>query len=297
MISFRILAIALAATLALAAPATADFTDGDYHEVVLFNWDTTRLDVLVVPPVTTAPIPRGIAIDRSIDAWESGIQQLAEPWLADAMEINRYTLGKDMPPLDALADPEIIVVSAEVNPFLLFGIGASSDYFVCGLLDLFLADMMAGPSIGAPLDLAQAAPTALPPGWHQHPGSPWAVAHVHCSDTLQNVCFVVNTNFAYNKESQHRMYDLNAHEFGHCLGIGHVGDALDFSATTFPADDIMSYQHNPDQVHCVSSLNLRALEGSFARLLGRPHTEWVEPFEYVHMDPRDYTQVSCANPY
>lgn len=291
----RLALVALVASLALALPpAAANFNDDRYHEVVLFNWDTVELDVLVVPPATTSPIPRGIAIERSLDAWESGIRQLGAPWLAEALQFHRYTLGRDTPPAEALQDPEVIIVSAEVNPAVLFGIGAASDYFACEAVDLILDALTAGPGLRAPV--GQAAPP-LPPGWHGHEGSPWAVMNLHCSETLENVCLVVNTNFAFQSQSQHHMYDLNAHEFGHCLGIGHVGDAGDFKAKRFPREDIMSYQYTPSQVHCVSSLNLRALEGAFAPVLGRPQSEWVGFFEYVHMDPADYVQASCANPY
>jgi hypothetical protein len=90
------------------------------------------------------------------------------------------------------------------------------------------------------------------------------------------------------------MYDLNAHEVGHCLGIGHVGDALDFDAKTVPLQDIMSYQNNPNQVHCVSSLNILALQEVYEPVLGTGPGQ--PPLSYVHMSPSSYTQAACTNP-
>jgi predicted metalloprotease len=87
-----------------------------------------------------------------------------------------------------------------------------------------------------------------------------------------------------------------AHEVGHCLGVGHVGDALDFRARYAPVPDIMSYDFNPEQVGCVSNLNVRTLEGVYAHLLGRPESEWLPRESFNSMDPLDYMQVECANP-
>ncbi len=71
---------------------------------------------------------------------------------------------------------------------------------------------------------------------------------------------------------------------------------MDFDAKEYPEDDIMSYQYDPNQVHCVSNLNVEGIEGVFARTLARPPAEWLVPGTTVDMDPSRYTQVACANP-
>ncbi|HVL86502.1 MAG TPA: hypothetical protein VM681_00635 [Candidatus Thermoplasmatota archaeon] len=297
----RKVGVALAALLAAGPLAAANFDDDLYHEVILFYWDTHVLDVLIVPPAAADVLPRLHAIEKSIDAWEDGILQLGAPWLASNLEIHRYTVGVDVPTVAAVADPEIVVLSAEYNPVLLLGIGVSWDYLACQGIDPLLQALSAASAASSPpadgplAGAARAAPT-LPPDWHQHPGSGWAMKVTTCRDATENICFVLNTNFAVNEFGQHRMFDLNAHEFGHCLGIGHTGDAGDFRSTTFPWYDIMSYKFTPDQVHCVSTLNVRSVEGTFARTLGRPPSEWKVYRDYVHMHPNEYDQVDCLNP-
>jgi hypothetical protein len=75
-----------------------------------------------------------------------------------------------------------------------------------------------------------------------------------------------------------------------------VGDALDFRARYAPIPDIMSYDFNPEQVGCVSNLNVRTLEGVYAHLLDRPEEEWLPRGSFNSIDPLDYMQVECANP-
>lgn len=282
--------------LALAAPSSnaavcstsngCDFWDSQYHEFILFDWDTAALDVLIVPPASPYALRDIATIEKSVDAWEAGIQTEGASWLTSGLTIDRHTLGSGVPATDMLTDPEIIIVSAEFNPALLFGVGLSRDS-ACAIVFDILPFLQAG---------------ELPPDFHQHPGSQWGVTQVQCENG-DNVCLVLNTNFLHTPvvslvghQGQRRMYDLNSHEFGHCLGIGHVGDALDFDARTVPLDDIMSYQFNPSQVHCVSTLNVRSIEGTFAKVLGRPSSEWLDFGDYVHMDPADYDTVSCTNP-
>lgn len=277
----------VAGILITSAPVGAfqNFDDDDYHEIVLFNWDATSLDVLVLPAASPSPDARLAAVERSIDAWEAGIQELGAPWLTDALSIQRYTVGSDEIPQDALLDPEIVVVSGEPHFGVVFGIGAPSQYLTCQIIDLAMAD--AGLALGAVMAGAELE-------WHQHAASTWAVGSGTCWDTTQNYCIVVNTGWFLDPRAQHMMYDLSAHEFGHCLGIGHVGDALDYKAKAYPKTDIMSYAFYQENVHCVSSLNLRAIEGAFAELLGRPESEWRGFIDYVHVAQADYHSAACS---
>ncbi len=246
-----------------------EFWDNDYHEYILNDWDTAELDVLIIPPASPYALRDISTIEKSVQAWDDGIQQLGASWLTDNLQIRQYTVGYDPIPWEALNDPEIVIISSEHNPFLLFGIGYALPWMAC--LD--------GYSWASPV--------------HQHDGSYWSVWQEDC-ENLGNTCFVVNTSFLFG--GKNRMYDLNSHEFGHCLGIGHVGDALDFDAKNFPAADIMSYQYDPSQVHCVSNLNVRSIEGTFGKVLGQPSSTWLDSGDYYHMSPGKYTQVSCMNP-
>lgn len=286
--SSRTLSLLAAALVAVAWPVAADFTDNDYHEYILNDWDTAQLDVFVIPPAAPSTA-RLAAVETSIAAWEAGIAELGASWLTSALALDAYVVHRDVAPAAAIRDPEILVVSAEFNPFVLFGIGAGWDSIVCDSVDEFTSAALSDTAPGLP------AP-AMPAAWHQHEGSAWAVRTTTCEARSQNVCVVLNTNFALQGSSQFDMYDLNAHEFGHCLGIGHVGDALDFEARNFPTEDIMSYQSNPDQVHCVSTLNVRSIEGVFAHVLGRPDSEALDGGDFLRMSPSAYSQVDCVNP-
>lgn len=258
------------------------FTDANYHEYLLNNVDQPEVDVLILPPATPYTMRDIQVLKQGIESWETGINALAPSWLANGLNIHPYTVGMDYIPTEVLADPEIIVVSAEVNPVLLFGIGLASPIYSCH-------------GIAAPLsnqweDI---------PGFHQHPDSMWGTFRAECANGGYT-CFVVNTNFLSTPTAGNRrdMYDLNDHEVGHCLGIGHVGDALDFSATTYPVNDIMSYETDrldPLRVLCVSSLNILALEATYGHLLGRGGSG-NSAGGYVHMDPADYTEHVCAEP-
>ncbi|HVL88126.1 MAG TPA: hypothetical protein VM681_09025 [Candidatus Thermoplasmatota archaeon] len=269
----------------MAPAASGFFNDDDYHEVVLFTWDESTLDVVIVPPIHPLVTYRVEAVKQSVQAWQDGIDEIGG-WLSGRVVLNTFTIGDvATPTIDHVADPEVIVLLS-TEPGVL-GIGIPWDFFVC--------EFAFGES---PYSLPAAFERALA-GAHQHEGSPWAVFRASsCRDSTENVCFVVNTNWMMY---QNGMYDLNAHEFGHCLGIGHVGDAGDFKAKKFPATDIMSYQHDPNRVHCVSTLNILAIQVAFAGVLGEtpPPTEspsWRSWRVFVRQAPADYGQVSCLNP-
>lgn len=59
------------------------------------------------------------------------------------------------------------------------------------------------------------------------------------------------------------------HEYVHCLGAGHP-------AEDEPVGDLMNGRYVPPAgvEPCLSNLNVRAVEGSFARVLGQPSTAW-----------------------
>jgi hypothetical protein len=238
------------------------FWDDQYHEYILYDVDTADIDVVIIPPASGLPLSDLAAIEQSVQAWDDGIDAMAPAWLAAGLTIHSYTLGVDVPPQSALADPEIVIVTANHDPFVLFGIGEQVPVSICR---------------------QQAAAD------HVHEGA--ILKQMSCADGGAQ-CVVLNTNWLLG--SAHEMYDLNAHEFGHCLGLGHVGDALDFSAKTVPLTDIMSYATTPSQVHCVSSLNIQGLEGIYATILGQPGQ--VSAGDYIAMNPASYSQTSCPNP-
>ena len=245
------------------------FWDEDFHEYALYQPDTLELDVLIVPSASADSGMDTYVMRTAVEAWAAGIAALAEPWFAEAFKMNVYVIGTDVPPQSALDDPEIVVVGAEYNPVLLFGIGLEPSQTACG-------------AIGQEARVDHPA--------HAHDGMT-----ILAADCVKAgfTCVAFNSNFLLG--SPIYMQDLVAHEVGHCLGGGHVGDALDFSAKRVPVADIMSYQHDDEQVHCVSTLNVRVLEALYAPLAGETVPAPVVPGQYLTMPRPLYEQVPCEN--
>ncbi len=241
------------------------FWDDMYHERVVYDLDTTVLDIVIVPPFNAPNDQTSAASRLAVQAWADGIQALGAPWLANNLTLNLYVVGEDVPSLAAVEDPEIVVISASVT--LTNGIGLEPVQAGC-------------------YELGQLVEAEL--GGHEHDGN--RIFAQTCAET-EFTCFAINVGEPDNIALQ----DLIAHEVGHCLGIGHVGDALDFSARYAPISDIMSYQNDPEHVHCVSSMNVRTLEGVYAHLLDRPKSEWMPAHTYVETNPLDYASVDCEN--
>lgn len=245
---------------------TCDFWDYKYHQYVVYDLDTTQIDVLIVPPAGMTS-PDQIATSRlAVQAWSDGIEALAQPWFAEGFSMSVAAVGVDVPSPDAAMDPEVVVISTSAQGVL--GIGLEPKQIGCQLLgEITLADL----------------------GGHTHEGG--AVYAQDCTG-IGFTCFALN----FGGADPRGLYDLIAHEVGHCLGAGHVGDALDFRARYAPVKDIMSYQDDPEHVHCVSNMDVRNLEGVYAHLLDRPEEEFLPRGSYMEFDPAEYMQVECENP-
>ena len=246
------------------------FWDEQFHEYVLYNVDTYNVNVFIVPSASPNATKDTQTMKAAAQAWADGIKQLGQPWFATKFKMNIYVLGQDTPPQDALQHPTIIILAAEYNKAVLFGIGIEPKQLLCS-------------SIGQG--------TILQYPTHSHDG--FQIQAADCTGT-GFLCMAINTNFLLGSDVY--MQDLVAHEFGHCLGGGHVGDALDFSAKRVPIQDIMSYQHNDSQIHCVSDLNVRVLENLYAPLMGQNVTAPLKAGDSYAMNQSEYQHAACKNP-
>lgn len=265
---------------------TVPFTDGCYHQGVWYTPDTAQFDVVIVPPVGEWAVRDIQLAEESVDMWDAGLHALGGASLA-GLNIDSYTLGHEPVPLDALADPEVIVLlTTETTPLVLFGVAVLGPLNFCHNIS---------PSVATWQDI---------PGFHQHPDSPFGSFTLACNGGGKQ-CYVVNTSFVTSILPNHNdmqwMYDLISHEVGHCLSMGHVGDANTEStddSTAYPHHDIMSYENDgirAARTHCVSNLNAQVAIKAWSSILNPPGTTATapNPAAYVHMKPVDYSQPVC----
>lgn len=90
-------------------------------------------------------------------------------------------------------------------------------------------------------------------------------------------CIVNNSRMFTKSFTYADMYNVNGQEFGHCLGLGHVGSqggADPTSSQMHPEHDVMNgFYTDPvgakgNHLHCVSNLDVRGLEWTFSTLRG-----------------------------
>jgi hypothetical protein len=103
-------------------------------------------------------------------------------------------------------------------------------------------------------------------------------------------CVNFNSAWFIKYFSPEDYYNVSAHEFGHCLGIGHViGDK--------PPDDLMSPTYKKpigargNSLSCISTLNMRAVEASFRFLTGQRPPSGSET---VSVPTSGYSRVDCG---
>jgi len=109
-------------------------------------------------------------------------------------------------------------------------------------------------------------------------------------------CVVNNSRMFTRSFTYADMYNVNAQEFGHCLGLGHVGSqggADPTSAQKHPEHDVMNgFYADPvgavgNHLHCVSNLDVKALEWSFKVMSGSGEDH------VIYMPARKYT-TTCG---
>lgn len=235
--------------------AGASHDDGTYDIPVWFRWDTTVLDVIVVPP-SHGPIYNNegaldgndpseltpvnsylAAIEDSAAGWDRAVEDFGAEWLKSRFVTNLYVAGRDEIPDSALADPEIVIVS---------------DEWKANVLGISLQ-------------------TSLTDDYHSRP------------------CIVDNSKFFVTSFTYADMYNIGGHEFGHCLGVNHVVD-------THPEHELMAatyadgHGQKGTHLHCVSNLDVLALESGFGAALGRPSPD------VVSIPAGSYGTTSCQLP-
>ena len=232
-----------------------------YMRTGLNSLDSPQVDVLVMVPVSPTAERDMRIMRQSVEMWEGGIDYLATEmglkWMADGMDFH-ITLdyfdptGNDGGEFTTypIVDPEIVVIAT--NP--VGGAGIGIDPVAGG------AGIPCRP-VANPLDFEQW--EALP-GFNSHHEERTGTYVEDCGGGGGNVCFAINGAIdpAPGDLDFFGLFDLVAHEFGHCLTIGHVGDATKIEGHwgAVPRDDIMAYSSGlPGLTKCVSTLDVESV--------------------------------------
>ena len=263
--------------------------------------DSPKVDVLVLVPVS-ATAERDMRIMRqSVEMWESGIDYLAGEmgldWLADGMDFHVTVDYVDLAgdgnggefTTYPVVDPEIVVIAT--NPVGGAGIGVDPVAYpamaarVMGL-DIVDEDLVPCHSIPNPFDFGY---WESLPGFNSHHEARTGTFTEDCGGSGGNVCFAVNGAIDPAPGTQidfFQLFDLVSHEFGHCLTIGHVGDAGDGTYDAVPTNDIMSYNADPPGLSkCVSTLDVEGVALRMSRYLDVDGNGAVDGLD--HLVPND----------
>lgn len=221
----------------LVAPARADHGDGVFELESHANWDHGDLSVLVVPPT-----------HGQIFNFDTGALNGADP--AEATPFNSYLAAIEAAiqawedAIDLLGaqwlkeyyDPTVYVLGRDQVPQEVL---TAPDVLV-------VTDEDEGPSLG----------TAI-----------WAK-----TGYVRTPCVVRMSKSSLLSFTYADMFNVTAQEYGHCLGLGHVGSQAGVDPTSeqkHPEHDVMNgfYPHwigdAGTHLHCVSNLDVMALEHVF----------------------------------
>jgi hypothetical protein len=272
------------------------FLDGCYHMRTNLNpIDTPLIDVLIVPPASPHAERDLRTMRQALEMWSEGIEYLAPQMGLDWLSTVEFNILVDDGTFttDPAWDPEIVVIGA--NPVVagVQGIGIDPT-------GVFLPEGLGTPCRGANPLASFEAWEALPGFDSHHDGH--SGTYVERCEGGGNVCYAVNLAIdpipgVVEDVLGVNMFDLVAHEVGHCLALGHVGDAGDHTAETVPGADIMAYTSQP-HFKCVSSLDVEvfALRMSrfllAARLVANDASNPDDPFQVQH--PRDHFYASST---
>lgn len=248
-----------------------------YHMKVGLNaLDDPKIDVAVLAPVSPG-VERDLRVgEQAVRMWGEGIDYLADEmgmeWLADGVDFNITTHQLKVDPAGlltkpiTLVDPEIVVIMS--NPAGGIGIGIDPVSFAG---ELGIVDGEGTPCLveDDPLDFGT---WQQKKGFDQHGQEKGGTYVADCGGVGGNVCFAVNgaVDPVPGASDFFPLYELVAHEVGHCLTVGHVGDGADGPWGPTATNDIMAYSADPPGLaKCVSTLDVEGFALRMSRYVDR----------------------------
>lgn len=246
------------------------YADDCFHQFMVNEPDTADIQVLIVPPQGQFAARDLNLVYQSIDMMEWGLRDGANlygmDWFYEGFNIDVTIWDEDTP---LSKSPDIIVIQQNAPwPFGYAFAGQGSDRPWPGCNPF---------SVG----FSSVDDIRNHPDFNDHHGQGWGTYDAECENG-ERICTVVSANVAAIEQrwGARNYYDLHSHEFGHCLGLGHTGDASDFAAKMYPPDDIMSYEsdpHDPDYELCISNLNVKTAAYIYSDLIpGAPDVGYGE---------------------
>jgi len=236
--------------------------------------DSPQVDVLILVPLSPTAERDMRIMRQAVEMWEAGIHNLAPQmglhWLGDGMQFHVVVDVIDLTGKKGgefttypIVDPEIVVIAS--NPIGAAGIGVDPVATVGGI---FGRGDTPCTGLRNPFDLE--AWQALP-GFDSHHEARSGTYVEDCAGAGGNICFAVNSSQdpaprSFNENFN--LFDLVAHEFGHCLTLGHVGDGAEGPWAKVPTNDIMAYSDDPVGLNkCVSTLDVETVATRMSRYL------------------------------
>jgi hypothetical protein len=233
-----------------------------YHQRTGLNaLDSPQIDVLVMVPVSPTAERDMRIMRQAVEMWEGGVDYLAPQmgldWLesgtdfhitVDYFDLTNSENGGEFTTYP-IVDPEIVVVAT--NP--VGGVGIGIDPVPLVFTD---ENMVPCLNVQNPFDFEY---WENLPGFNDHHHERTGTYVEDCGGAGGNICFAINGAIdpAPGVIDVFNIFDLVAHEFGHCLTLGHVGDGAEGAWGVVPTNDIMSYSSDPpDRNKCVSTLDV-----------------------------------------
>jgi hypothetical protein len=128
----RLFITTVAIVLGVLSASSPALAATEYRQPNWFTWETSVLDVLIVPPnhgqiVNGRGALNGLdpnelnpyansylaATEKSVADWDSAIATYGATWLKSGLVTNVYVVGRDTIPNAALVDPEVVITTDE----------------------------------------------------------------------------------------------------------------------------------------------------------------------------------------